>query len=450
MATPRNSSTTAQDLLTEALDALDAHRLPVALRRAAAAQALTPRPAQQITGRIIEAQVAALRSKRTEARTRFERALASCTGAGVEPDTTLAEALHMAGLWWMDDGQDVRLAQRVLRQALASAPADDAGLRATITGSLGSALATAGDPAAGRQLIREALATTSAAAERAILLGELALIEAESDRWRAALTLSRQALRCAQQADVPEIDEVIQAQHALAYSLLAQGRSGEAGRLAHTCWRQAQRLGDPHWTWAIQRLLANVAVERDRPGEAARHLRTAIAAAETEAGRRSTLVAELRSELGALLMDRKPIEALRELEEAVTVLSRERGPWHEDTREALRCAARALAGADRTEEAERQYRRLHEHTPRDAEDRAMIAADLGFLLADQERDAEALPYLRDAFHRLRNAPDADMEELGLFAAGFADVLCALGLEREMDMMWDLLDRPVRTRRRAAR
>jgi tetratricopeptide (TPR) repeat protein len=289
---------------------------------------------------------------------------------------------------------------------------------------------------------------TTGAADKAALLYDLALIEADADRWKEAVKLNRQAVRYAARADDPALDELIQAQHALAYGLLAQGQTVEAGRIARACWRQVQRQRprDLYGVWVIRRLLANHAVAVGRCSDAVRHLREAIPAAESSEGKRSTLVAELRAELAELLMDRKPAEALAALEPAVAVLSRERGPWHEDTRVALRCAARALDSAGQSMESERQYRRLLEHTPRDAADRATLTADLGCLLAGQERHAEALPFLREAFHRFRNDPDFDPEDLDMFATRFADVLCELGLEREMDMMWDLLERPATPRR----
>lgn len=454
MSNPQNATTKVQDLLADALDALDNHRLSVALRRAAKVQDLATTPALRIAGQIIEAQVVARRGEIEEARGLIGLALRSIPGDGLVPDALLAEALYAAGLWWMDEGDDQQLAQRLLKPALASVPPEDSELHASITGSLGSSLATAGDLAAGRQLIREALAATSTAANKAVLLGDLALMEAGANRWQEALSLNRQAVRCAKHAGEPDMGELIQAQHALGYSLLAQGQIAEAGRIARACWRQAQRFRprDPHWTWSIRRLLANHAIEVGRCRDAVRHLRAAIPAAESSEGKRSTLVAELRAELAELLMDRKPDEALEELEPAVAVLSRERGPWHEDTRAVLRCAARALDGAGQPEESERQYRRLLEHTPREAVDRATLTADLGCLLASRERHAEALPFMRDAFHRFSNNPEFNPEDLAMFAASFADVLDAEGLERELDMMWDLVDKawdkkPARRRRR---
>jgi len=448
MPTPPSGTTTVQTLLADALDALDTNRLSVALRRATKASTQATSPAHCLAGQILVALIAARRGRGDEAQGGLDAVLRVLPGTTPVTDALLAEALHAAGLWWLDEGDEPSYAQRLLHSGLEAVPPDDAHLRATISGSLGAALAAAGDLDAGQTCIRAALAATTVAADKAALLCDLAMLEADADRWQEAVQLNRQAVRYATRAADTDVDDLIQAQHALAYGLLAQGRTAEAGRIAQVCWRRVKRLrpSDPHWTWVLRRLLASHAVEVGRPGEAVRHLRAAIPAAETSEGTRSTLVAELRSELAELLMDRKPTEALTELEPAIAVLSRERGPWHQDTRAALRCAARALDGAGQPEDAERQYRRLLEHTPREAADRAILAADLGCLLADQERYAVALPYMRDAFHRFRNDPDFDPEDLGLFAASFADVLCELGLEREMDMMWDLLERPATPRR----
>ena len=442
---------TVSDLLHDALDAAESGRLSVAQRRVTAVERQATCPAHRCAAQVIAVHLLARRGDRAQACTQIAQLLPQVCRI-TTPDALLAEALLTAGLWWSDDGDEPSVAQRLLEPALAVAPSTDHTLRAAIAGALGTAMGAAGDPEAGRRVIRDTLNQLSGAPEKAALLGDLAMLEMHAERWREAVALHRQAFRQARRSGDADADALIQTQHGLGYSLLAHGQTAEAGRMAQACWRLVQRLcpDNQHWTWTVRRLLADQADLAGRGAEAVRHLRAALPAAEACAGPRSVLVAELRAELGELLMDRKPQEALAALEPAVAILSRERGPWHVDTRAALRCAARALDGAGQSDEAERHYVRLLEHTPREAADRATIAADLGSLLASQERYTEALPWMREAFHRFHNDPAFDPDDLAMFAVSFADVLCELGLEREMDMMWDLVEQADSPKRKARR